>query len=284
MPLVVPTVVRLKTALKMCIQRLRYAQEKQQALVKQARREVAQLLLQGKEQKAYYRVEALINDDIHIELLEILELYCELLHTRVAILNAITDEADLISNHLEDGINEAVRALIYAQLYTPEIKDLHQVKDLLTHKFGIPFLKAILEDRIGVPDKVTKKCSPYLPNSELVNLYLSEIASLYEVPFSGLEDKQSQAQDSSTAQEDESQLTDDDASDGRPIQALENDELGDSKHPITVKKPRKNSETLEHGLKIPPSIIKDVKISQKREKVNEDELEELKRRFEALRR
>lgn len=93
----------------MCIQRLRYAQDKQQALAKQGRREVAQLLGNSKEQKARYRAESLIHDDLHIELLELLELYCELLHARVNILSNIENEVSLIESHTDDGINEAVR-------------------------------------------------------------------------------------------------------------------------------------------------------------------------------
>lgn len=83
----VPFTVRLKTCLRMCVQRLRYAQEKQQALAKQDRRHVATLLSQNKEQMAYFRVESLITNDIHVELLEILELYCELLLARINIVN-----------------------------------------------------------------------------------------------------------------------------------------------------------------------------------------------------
>ncbi|AET37348.1 Ist1p Ecym_1091 [Eremothecium cymbalariae DBVPG len=284
MPQMIPQVVRLKTALKMSVQRLRYAQEKQQALAKQSRREVAQLLSQGKEQKAQYRVETLINDDIHIELLEILELYCELLHARVSILNAITDECDLITHHIEDGINEAVRAIAYAQLHAPEIKDLVHVKELLVHKFGIDFLKAIVEDKAGVPAKVSKKCSPFLADSGLVTLYLKEIASTYGVPFSGLND--STAEECKDLTETTESIADSELGDRKPILALDNDELGDDEHPITVKKPRKNSETLDKKLAIPKSIAKDVKVSHKKEKVSlvSDELEDLKKRFEALRR
>ncbi|QEU60225.1 Ist1 [Kluyveromyces lactis] len=107
-----PNSMKLKAILKMSIQRLRYAQEKQQALAKQSRRDVAKLLNEGKEQKAHYRVESLINDDIHIELLEILELYCELLHARVAIFNTVSNEVTLIESHVDDGINEAARAIV----------------------------------------------------------------------------------------------------------------------------------------------------------------------------
>lgn len=73
--------LRLKTALKMAISKLRFIQEKT-AITKQQRRQLSELLSQGKESSSKIRVENIIRDDIYIELLEILELYCELLLAR----------------------------------------------------------------------------------------------------------------------------------------------------------------------------------------------------------
>lgn len=303
----------------MCIQRLRYAQDKQQALAKQYRREVAQLLADSKEQKAHYRVESLINDDIHIELLEILELYCELLLARVSILNGIKDEVDLLTNHIDDGINEAVRALVYATIHASEIKELAQVRDLLTFKFGQDFLKVILEEKVGVPDKVLKKCSPNLPPDELVTLYLKEIARTYDAPYSQLSDSEEEQEEEETEEEDEKDnseednddkdASDDDGDNGdskkktttkkdktqqdnddKPIVAVDNDaDLDENKHtPITVRKPRQNSETMKKDLVIPKEIKKEVKVVHQKKKLDskkeDDELEDLKKRFAALRR
>ncbi|CCD25735.1 Ist1p NDAI_0F04170 [Naumovozyma dairenensis CBS 421] len=291
----IPFTIRLKTCLKMCIQRLRYAQEKQQALAKQDRRLVAKLLSDSKETKAQYRVENLINNDIHMELLEILELYCELLHARVNILNDITDEVDLISNHIEDGINEAVRAIVFSTLYVPEVKELNQMAELLTLKFGQEFLKVIREDHVGVPEKVLGKCSPALPKEDLVILYLKEIAITYDVPYSLLTDSESESE----TQSNDNEKTDDDNNDdgdggnvkekinGKPIVAMDNDEniSTDEKHPITIRKPRQTSETAEKKLKIAEDIKKEVKIVHNKKKVEKtDELDELKKRFAALRR
>ncbi|GAV48512.1 hypothetical protein ZYGR_0K00170 [Zygosaccharomyces rouxii] len=273
----IPLNIKFKTCLKMCIQRLRYAQEKQQALAKQDRREVAQLLSNGKEQKAHYRVESLINDDIHLELLEIMELYCELLHARVNILSGIENEATLISNHMDDGINEACRSIVYTTLYIPEAKELSQVKDLLTYKFGPDFTRVIIEDQIGVPEKILKKCSPKLPSQDLVTMYMKEIARTYEVPYSQLsDDEEEEEQEKGEDGEDE---------DGRPIVAVDNDDehTEDADHPITIRKPRQNSENLEKGFKIPNDIKKDVKVIRKKE-TNDDDLDQLKKRFAALRR
>ncbi|CCF58040.1 hypothetical protein KAFR_0D03920 [Kazachstania africana CBS 2517] len=286
--------IKLKTCLKMCIQRLRYAQDKQQALAKKYRRDVAQLLVDSKETKAHYRVESLISDDVHIELLEILELYCELLLARINILVSINDEAELIAEHTEDGINEAVRCLVFSTLYVSEIKELNQLKDLLVLKFGNDFAMAIVSEKIGVPDKVQVKCSPRIPSDDLVTLYLKEIARTYDAPYSKLSDTESEGDEEEEEEEEEEEIEnekDGDTNDGKPIIAVDNDVKYDTdeKHPIIVRKPKHNSENLQNSLKIPKDIKKEVKvIHQKQQKLTskkeDDELEELKKRFDALRR
>ena len=78
-----------KVQLKLCIQRLRMLSAKREAQLKQQRREIASLVEKAKLETARVvrgrpidltdrqRVETIINEEIHIELLEILELYCE---------------------------------------------------------------------------------------------------------------------------------------------------------------------------------------------------------------
>lgn len=264
----------------MCIQKLRYAQDKQQAIAKQDRRSVAQLLKAGKETKAHYRVESLISNDVHVELLEILELYCELLHARVNILSLVDDEVALISNHLDDGINEAVRALVYSVAYVPEVRELQQLRDLMTFKFGPEFTNAILQEQVGVPDKVLSKCSPKLPSTELVELYLREIAKTYDAPYSRLMEDDITSTDG---------VGDDDIN--KPILALNNDEVvNEGNSPIVIRKPRKGSENIDTDLSIPGEVKDNVKFGHKTNKksankinTEDEELEKLKMRFAALR-
>lgn len=305
----VPYLIKLKTCLRMCVQRLRYAQEKQQALAKQDRRHVATLLSQGKEQMAYYRVESLITNDVHIELLEILELYCELLLARINIVNSIKDELDLVSNHMEDGINEALRALVYSStLYVPEVKELGQLKELVMFKFGKEFIKLIQEDKTGVPEKVIKKCVPEIPSEKLVILYLQEIAKTYEVPYSRLLDSDSELTLNSDSNEkvknpNENSLnnvtnTTDNQSvsspSEKPIVSIDNDasyEDINEKHPITVRNARMTSDDPKKSLKISNDMKDEVKFIHPTtvKKTNgsnstDTDIEDLKRRFAALRR
>ena len=305
----IPYLIRLKTCLRMCVQRLRYAQEKQQALAKQDRRRVATLLSQGKEQMAYYRAESLITNDIHVELLEILELYCELLLARVSIINSIENELDLVSNHIEDGINEAIRSLAYSSsLYVPEVKELAQLKELIMFKFGKEFIKSLQDNKTCVPEKVVKKCVPELPPEKLVILYLQEIAKTYEVPYSKLEDSDSEVSSTVNSNEKVENSIDiglDNVTDAssnqsvlhhyeKPIVSIDNDasyEDIDEKHPITVRNARMTSDDPKKSLKlskdmkdkvefIHPTTAKDNNASKR----TDTDIEDLKRRFAALRR
>ncbi|KGU27545.1 hypothetical protein MEW_02455 [Candida albicans P60002] len=176
--------LRLKTALKMAISKLRFIQEKKTAITKQQRRQLSELLSQGKESSSKIRVENIIRDDIYIELLEILELYCELLLARLPIL--------LERTTVEKNLQEAVNSIIYSANHT-ELKELVTIKDILVYKFGGPeFAQPILDNKNGeeVPEKVVKRCDIEPPSETLVDLYLCEIARAYNVPYSGLKEEE----------------------------------------------------------------------------------------------
>lgn len=70
----------------LAVQRLRILQQKKEAQAKSSRRDIATLVERGKLETARIKVENIINEDIHVELLELLELYCELLIARFGLL------------------------------------------------------------------------------------------------------------------------------------------------------------------------------------------------------
>ncbi|CAD1813288.1 unnamed protein product [Candida parapsilosis] len=171
--------LRLKTNLKMAISKLKFTQEKKVALTKQQRRQLAELLKTGKESSAKIRVENIIRDDIYIELLELLELYCELLLAR---LNMILDRPAC-----DPSLLEAVSSLIYAA-HSTDLKEIVAIRDILIYKYGAEFGKEALENKEGhVPEKIVRRCGVEPPSEDLVNMYLVEIALAYSVPYSGLE-------------------------------------------------------------------------------------------------
>jgi len=167
---------RTKVQLKLAVQRLRTIQEKKESLAKAARRDIATLIERGKLETARIKVESIIHDDIHVELLEILELYCELLTARFGLLDTPAKEPD-------PGVYEAVCAIIHAAPRT-ELKELHLLREMLMHKFGRDFSLAVMENRDEcVSPRVTRKLTIETPPDSLIDAYMEEIARGYGVPF-----------------------------------------------------------------------------------------------------
>jgi vacuolar protein sorting-associated protein IST1 len=148
-------------------------QQKDEAVSKQQRRAMAQLLEAGKIESARIRVENIIRSDITTELHEILELYCELLLARTGLMEGPTCDA---------GLEEAVKSLIYAAPRT-DVKELQSVRALLVDKYGKEFALAAMEPDPNVSEKVLKKLAVTPPSQELVNGYLEEIARTYGVDW-----------------------------------------------------------------------------------------------------
>ena len=90
--------------LRLSVQRLRTLQQKKEAQAKVNRRDIATLIEKGRLETARIKIEtsacsltthlpcltsflSVINEDIHVELLELLELYCELLLARFGLLD-----------------------------------------------------------------------------------------------------------------------------------------------------------------------------------------------------
>ncbi|TYJ52528.1 hypothetical protein B9479_006852 [Cryptococcus floricola] len=195
---------RAKVQVKLSIQRLRTLQEKKHALAKASRRSIADLLAQGRVETCRLRVEGLIQDDIAVEMLEILELYCEKLQARFNMLDASTQVSppssllpplptphSYILRQLYSGtepdasISDAVCAIVYAAPRT-ELKELQVLREILMHKFGRPFALSLLPTEPPpdtVPARITSKLALYQPTPELVDLYLWEIAKGYKVDW-----------------------------------------------------------------------------------------------------
>ena len=171
---------KLKLTLKIAISKLKYIQDKKQAVSRQQKRLIADLLKRGRENNALIRVELTIRDDVYIELLEILELYCELLAARIVLLS------DPSRTTCDPSLKEAVSSIIYAADHS-ELKELITIKDILIHKFGVDFgRKALTNEEEIVPKKVISKCNLVVIPESLTISYLCEIAKVYDVPYSGL--------------------------------------------------------------------------------------------------
>ncbi|KAJ7651497.1 regulator of Vps4 activity in the MVB pathway-domain-containing protein [Mycena polygramma] len=265
---------KAKVQLRLAVQRLRILQQKKEAQAKASRRDIATLLERAKIETARIKVETIINEDIHVELLELLELYSELLLARFGLLDQNTREPD-------PGIAEGVCSIIHAAPRT-ELKELHVLRDILMHKYGREFSMAVMENRDGcVSDRVVRKLVNATPSTELVDAYLTEIAKAYGVNWSPLPAYSAGAADDAEAGDggvkqasasgDEEPTADDPAATLKlpAIPPVEGE--GKEKKPTDDSKPKSGSGTaaLKKGPPSPPDEP-------------EDEFDALAKRFAAL--
>ncbi|KAF2157925.1 DUF292-domain-containing protein [Myriangium duriaei CBS 260.36] len=248
---------KLKVQLKLSISRLRMVQQKDSAIAKQQRRSMAQLLEQGKDESARIRVENIIRSDLTTELLEILELYCELLLARAGLLEG---------KECDPGLEEAVQSLIYAAPRT-EVKELHTVRNLLAEKFGKEYALAAAENKDGkVAPRVLDRLRVEPPKLELVDAYLRTIAEAYGVQWPRRSKEEADNDD------------DDEPSGGQKVEALEaplgTEELSKAtpprsvgpKSPVSVMPPNPSTDNVRPEVKLPGPP--ELKPSAKMEKAN----------------
>ncbi|KNE57420.1 hypothetical protein AMAG_03138 [Allomyces macrogynus ATCC 38327] len=166
---------RLKVNLKLSVNRLKLLQQKKASVNAAQRKEIATLLENGKIESARVRVEHIIREDLLMEALEVIELYCELLLARFGLIESMAT--------CDMAIQEAVHTLIYASPRV-DVKELHQVRDQLAAKYGRDFANGAIENRSDVVSRrVIAKLRVQTPDVFLVNQYLNEIAKAYKVDF-----------------------------------------------------------------------------------------------------
>jgi len=166
---------KTKVSLKLAIARLKLLQSKKTSINNTAKKEISTLLENGKETSARIRVEQIIKEDYNIEVLEVLELFCELLISRFGLV--------LQSNDLDNSIAEAVKSIAYAAPRY-DIKELNDIHKELIYKFGIE-INNCQYDNYGneVHPKIYNFFKNETPSKTLVNKYLTEIANIYHVKW-----------------------------------------------------------------------------------------------------
>ncbi|KAL8278717.1 hypothetical protein RQP46_008786 [Phenoliferia psychrophenolica] len=166
---------RARIQLKLSIQRIRLLAAKKSQLAKVTRREIAGFLDKQRIETARIKVEAVMGEDQMVDLLEVLELYCELLLARFGLLETVRE--------VDPGVAEAVAGVIHAAGRT-ELKELHILRDMLMSKYGRDYSLDVLENVGGcVSTRITSKLAIAQPPSEQVDAYLHEIAKAYAVDW-----------------------------------------------------------------------------------------------------
>ena len=166
---------KLKSHLKMAVHRIAIQVNKKTSAQKHAKREIATLLADMKDEKARIKVEHVIREDFTIEALGLLELLCELTHERSKyIASEKTCPADL---------KEAIVSLIWATNRV-DIAELDEVKKQFTLKYGKEFSEEANNNAANTVNvRLFQKLSVTPPSAFLVIRYLEEIAREYEVEW-----------------------------------------------------------------------------------------------------
>jgi hypothetical protein len=164
---------KLKAQLKMASHRINVANNKRTNAAKHAKREIATLLGDHKDEKARIRAEHIIREDFMIESYELLGLMCELLFERIPQIT-MNKECPL-------EMFPAVCSIIWATDYV-DFPELKEAALQLTKKYGQKFATdAKANSNHCVNERLFSKLVYKPPSRQLVGKYLREIAHAYDV-------------------------------------------------------------------------------------------------------
>lgn len=170
---------KLKTNLRLAINRLKLLEKKKSELALKARKEIASYIQENKVERARIKVEHIIREDYLVEAMELVEMFSDLLLARFGLIQQMKT--------LDEGLAEAISSMIWvAPRLQAECQELKVISDLLTVKYGKPYAQAARENALGtVSEKLILKLSVQAPPKILVENYLIEIAKASGVSYEG---------------------------------------------------------------------------------------------------
>ncbi|KAL5242814.1 hypothetical protein ACI65C_010224 [Semiaphis heraclei] len=168
---------KLKTNLRLALNRLKLLEKKKTELAQKARKEIADMVAAGKSERAKIRVEHIIREDYFVEALEIVEMFCDALLSRFGLLQQ--------SKVLDSSLQESVSSLLWvAPHIQADVSEMKVISDQLTQKFGKKYTEACRSENMDtVSEKLKHKLSLRPPPKILVEKYLIEISKNYNVPY-----------------------------------------------------------------------------------------------------
>ncbi|CAH2076599.1 unnamed protein product [Thlaspi arvense] len=175
---------KCKTAAKMAVARIKLLRNKRQVVVKQMRRDIAVLLQSGQDATARIRVEHVIREQNILAANELIELFCELIVSRLTI---ITKQKECPVD-----LKEGISSLIFAAPRCSEIPELGDLKDIFEKKYGRDFVTAATDLRptCGVNRTLVDKLSVRRPFGEFKLKIMKEIAKEFQVDWDTTETEQ----------------------------------------------------------------------------------------------
>ncbi|XP_014087691.1 IST1 homolog isoform X3 [Bactrocera oleae] len=173
-----PNYTKLKTNLRLALNRLKLLEKKKAELAQKARKEIADYLATGKTERARIRVEHIIREDYLVEAMEIIEMYCDLVLARFGLITQMKE--------LDDGIAEAVSSLVWVcPRLQSDVAELKIISDIFVTKYGPQFAEhsRTATGEHHVSGKLMNKLQLQAPPKLLVEKYLIEIAKNYNIEY-----------------------------------------------------------------------------------------------------
>ncbi|KAL8532115.1 hypothetical protein ACS0TY_008651 [Phlomoides rotata] len=175
---------KCKTMAKMAVARIKLLRNKREVVIRQMRRDIAMLLESGQDSTARIRVEHVIREQNIMAANELIELFCELIVSRLAIIAKQREcPADL---------KEGISSVIFAGPRCSEIPELLSIRDVFQKKYGKDFVSAAtdLRPNAGVNRLLIEKLSVKTPPGEIKLKVLKEIAKEYQVQWDTAESEE----------------------------------------------------------------------------------------------
>lgn len=168
---------KLKTNLRLAVNRLKLLEKKKTELAQKARKEIADYIAGGKYERAKIRVEHIIREDYLVEAMEVVEMYCDLLLARFGLIQQMKT--------LDEGLSEAISSLIWvAPRLQTDVAELKIIGEQLAQKYGKQYAMACRDNAVQtVNEKLMHKMGVQAPPKILVEQYLFEIAKSHNVPY-----------------------------------------------------------------------------------------------------
>ncbi|XP_019430063.1 PREDICTED: uncharacterized protein LOC109337523 isoform X2 [Lupinus angustifolius] len=162
---------KFKSTLNLAISRLPILKNQRHSRLRHARADVLQLLQIGQHERALLRVEHVIKDQNMLDVYDKIEGYCNLLIERV---NLMEQEREC-----PEELQEAASGLIYAASRCGDFPEIHEIRTVLTSRFGKEFVASAIELRnnCGVHPQMVQKLSTRMPSVDSRMKALKQIAS-----------------------------------------------------------------------------------------------------------
>lgn len=175
---------KLKANLKLAINRLKLVEKKKTEIALRARKEIADYLKMNKIERAKIRVEHIIREDYLVEALEIIEMQCDLILARIALLGNGKGK----NNVPHVSIHEAVDSILWAYpQVSGDCQELKIVVGQLAILFGKQYVHEV-QNKAGdenphVNVKLVSRLDPSTPKAFIIETYLQAIAEAYDVDY-----------------------------------------------------------------------------------------------------